>query len=91
MERRYFHVRKGINYQAQCKAFSENGTFESWFSDHGNDLKAGFYTLQISCVRFIMFLPDEVKGCFWEKNRNIYGPGVKFDPISGNSFALHME
>lgn len=79
---------KGINYQAQCKAFSENGTFESeWFSDHGNDLKAGFYTLQISCPVYNV-LPDEVKDVFGERNRNIYGPGVKFDPISGNYICI---
>jgi len=75
---------KGINYQAQSKATYEDDYFISgWFSDHGNDIKDGFYIVDLSCPIHNV-LPSDIKDIFGERSRNICGPCVKFDPISGN-------
>lgn len=75
---------RGIKYMAQCKSVVDNGFFSSeWFSDHGNPIKHGFYTIEISCPIYDV-LPEKIKEVFGERNRNICGHYVKFDPIGGN-------
>lgn len=76
---------KGKKYSAQCKTMiSNNALISDWFSDKGKPLKDGFYTVELSCP-IDRALPDNVKRIFGERNRNIYGKCVKFDPIGGNT------
>ena len=75
----------GKNYKGQCKAVAGNGVFYSeWFSDKGNPIKTGFYTVNVTCP-IDRVLPENIQKLFGERNRNIYGKYVKFDPISGNT------
>ena len=76
---------KGRKYSAQCNATVSNNTLTSdWFSDKGNSIKDGFYTVELSCP-IDRVLPDNVKKIFGERSRNIYGRCVRFDPIGGNT------
>ena len=76
---------KGRKYTAQCKTAPNDSLLTSeWFSDKGNALTDGFYTVEISCP-IDRILPDSVRKIFGERNRNIYGRCVKFDPIEGNT------
>ena len=76
---------RGKNYTAQCKlVVGNNVTTSEWFSDKGNSIKDGFYTINVSCPIHSV-LPDNIKKIFGERNRNIYGPYVKFEPIGGNT------
>lgn len=76
---------KGRKYSAQCKATVSNNTLTSdWFSNKGNSIKDGFYTVELSCP-IDRVLPDNVKKIFGERSRNIYGRCVRFDPIGGNT------
>ena len=75
----------GKKYRAQCKAVVDNKSLISeWFSDKGNSIKKGFYTIDVSCPIYSV-LPDNIKEIFGERNRNICGQYVKFDPIGGNT------
>lgn len=76
---------KGRKYAGQSKATKTDGLLISdWFSDKGNAIKDGFYTVEMSCP-IDRILPDSVRKIFGERNRNIYGRCVKFDPIEGNT------
>ena len=76
---------KGRKYTAQCKTTKNDSLLMSdWFSDKGNAIKNGFYTVEVSCP-IDRVLPDNVRKIFGERNRNIYGRCVKFDPIGGNT------
>lgn len=75
----------GKNYSAQCKSVVDNGVLTSeWFSDKGNPVKKGFYTIHVSAP-IDRVLPDKIKKIFGERNRNIYGQYVQFEPIGGNT------
>lgn len=75
---------KGRKYTAQCKDTTINGELISdWFSERGQPIRDGFYTVELSCP-IDRVLPDKVKKIFGERNRNIYGRYVKFNPIGGN-------
>ena len=75
---------QGKNYMAQCSTQAGATVLTSdWFTDKGNPLKNGFYTVEISCP-IDRVLPDSIKKVFGERNRNICGPYVKFEPIEGN-------
>lgn len=75
---------RGKKYMAQCKSVASNNVSTSeWFSDKGNFIKNGFYTIQVSCP-IDKVLPENIRKIFGERNRNIYGPCVKFEPIGGN-------
>lgn len=76
---------RGKEYTAQCKSVVGNRVLKSeWFSDGGNSIKNGFYTIEISCPIYSV-LPEKIKKIFGERNRNIYGHYVKFEPVGGNS------
>lgn len=76
---------RGRKYLSQCSATTNAYTLISdWFSDRGNPIKEGFYTVELSCP-INRVLPESVKKIFGERNRNIYGKCVKFDPIGGNT------
>lgn len=76
---------RGKKYSAQCHAVVERSVANSeWFSDNGNLIKKGFYTINISCP-IDRILPDDIKKVFGERNRNISGRYVKFEPIGGNT------
>lgn len=76
---------RGKGYCAQCKSVMDNGILESeWFSDHGDAIKNGFYTVEVSSPIYSV-LPERIQHIFGERNRNIYGSCVKFDPIGGNT------
>lgn len=76
---------RGKKYMAQCKTVASNGYFESEsFSDGGKSLSNGFYTVDISSPIYEV-LPEKIKVLFGERNRNIYGHYVKFEPVSGNT------
>ena len=76
---------KGNKYLAQCKTMTHAHIgISDWFSDRGNAIKDGFYTVELSCP-IDRVLPDSIKTIFGERNRNIYGKCVKFDPIGGNT------
>ncbi len=79
---------RGKKYTAQCTSVTENSVSTSeWFSDGGNHIKNGFYTINVSCPVYSV-LPEEIKKIFGERNRNIYGPYVKFEPIGGNTIHI---
>lgn len=85
----------GKKYRAQCTTSVINDKIISeWFSDKGNEIKNGFFTVTISCPIHSV-LPDNIKKTFGERNRNIYGNCVKFEPIGGNridfSFGLLIK
>ena len=48
------------------------------------DLLDGFYTVEVSSPIYSV-LPERIQHIFGERNRNIYGSCVKFDPIGGNT------
>ena len=75
----------GRRYRAQSKtSVIDNMLTSDWFSDKGLALKDGFYTIELSCP-IDKVLPENVKKIFGERNRNICGRCVKFDPIGGNT------
>lgn len=65
----------------------DNRLMSGWFSDKGNPIKTGFYIINISAPIYNI-LPDTVKRIFGERNRNICGRYVKFDPIGGNTISF---
>ena len=76
---------RGKNYIGQCEAVAGNRiSVSEWFSDNGNPLKNGFFTIGISCPVYNV-LPPNIKKIFGERNRNIYGQCVDFEPIGGNT------
>lgn len=76
---------RGRKYAAQCSAVVTDGLLKSdWFSYKGNSIKDGFYTIELSCP-IDRALPENIKKIFGERNRNICGKFVKFDPIGGNT------
>lgn len=78
----------GKDYRAQCKSVARDGRITSeWFSNGGNSLKNGFYTAELTCPIHSV-LPDEIKQVFGERNRNLCGQCVKFDPIGGNTIQI---
>lgn len=72
-------------YMAQCNSVAGNNISRSeWFSDKGNPIKNGFYIVEVSCPIHSV-LPTKIKKIFGERNRNIYGKCVKFEPVGGNT------
>jgi len=50
---------RGKKYTAQCKSVAGNGISTSeWFSDKGNPIKNGFYTIGVSCSIYSV-LPEK--------------------------------
>ena len=79
---------RGKKYNAQSHGIVEDSVANSdWFSDGGNVIRNGFYTINISCP-IDRVLPDHVKKVFGERNRNISGKCVKFEPIGGNTICF---
>ena len=76
---------RGKEYTAQCKSVAGNRiSISEWFSDRGNPMKNGFYTIDVSCPIYSV-LPEKIKKIFGERNRNICGQYVKFEPVGGNT------
>ena len=79
---------KGRKYHAQCKVSASNSeTLSEWFSDKSNPMKNGFYIIEVTAP-IDKVLPKEVQKLFGERNRNIYGRYVKYDPIMGNTISF---
>lgn len=79
---------QGKKYKAQSKQVAgSNSTISEWFSDKGRPIKSGFYTLEISCP-IDKVLPENIRKMFGERNRNIFGPCVNFDPFGGNTIHI---
>lgn len=79
---------KGRKYHAQCKVSASNSeTMSEWFSDKSNPMKNGFYIIGVTAP-IDKVLPKEVQKLFGERNRNIYGRYVKYDPIMGNTISF---
>lgn len=79
---------QGKKYKAQSKQVAgSNSTISEWFSDKGSPIKSGFYTLEISCP-MDKILPENIRKMFGERNRNIFGPCVNFDPFGGNTIHI---
>ncbi len=57
------------------------------FSNKGKLIDDGFYKLEISCPIYDV-LPENVKLIFGERNRNLIGGNIKFDPIGGNTIRM---
>lgn len=75
-------------YKAQCSVDAGYPkTASSEFSKKGNPLPFGRYRLEITAPIHSV-LPTEIKELFGDRNRNITGRFVKFDPIWGNT--IHM-
>ena len=80
---------RGKEYTAQCKSVAGNRiSISEWFSDRGNPMKNGFYTIDVSCPIYSV-LPEKIKKIFGERNRNICGQYVKFEPVGGNT--IHTD
>jgi hypothetical protein len=78
----------GKDYNAQSKSTVSSNIAESeWFSDHNNSLNDGLYRVEITCPIYNV-LPDSVKSVFGERNRNLIGKNIRFDPIGGNTAKL---
>lgn len=79
---------KGRKYHAKCKVSASNSeTLSEWFSDKSNPMKNGFYIIEVT-TPIDKVLPKEVQKLFGERNRNIYGRYVKYDPIMGNTISF---
>ena len=79
---------QGKKYKAQSKQVAgSNSTISEWFSDKGRPIKSGFYTLEISCP-IDKVLPENIRKMFGERNRNIFGPCVNFNPFGGNTIHI---
>lgn len=82
---------KGKNYNAQSKASVLSGVAASeGFSSKSGTIDDGLYRLEISSPIYSV-LPTSVKVIFGERNRNLIGLNVKFDPISGNTASLRFN
>lgn len=78
----------GKRYKAQCSVpAGKTVSMSEWFSEHGNFIPTGFYIINISCPVYNV-LPEEIKKIFGERNRNLCGLYVKFEPISGNTISF---
>ena len=76
---------RGKEYTAQCKSVAGNRiSISEWFSDRDNPMKNGFYTIDVSCPIYSV-LPEKIKKIFGERNRNICGQYVKFEPVGGTT------
>ena len=85
-----FNVRSK-SYQASSNVIAENHTATSeWFSNHSNALKNGHYQLEITCPTYNI-IPNEIKDIFGERNRNLVGESIRFDPIIGNTICMKFE
>lgn len=79
------------HYFAQCSvSVTEKFTVSDLFSNKGQALRNGHYRLQITCPIHNV-LPESVKEVFGERNRNITGGFVSFDPIGGNTINMNYE
>ncbi|MBR6577857.1 MAG: caspase family protein [Clostridia bacterium] len=79
---------KGKKYAAQCSTEAVNPmTPSELFSNRGRPLANGHYKVTVTCPSHSV-LPETIKAIFGERNRNLTGNSVKFDPISGNT--IHM-
>lgn len=82
---------KGKNYKAQSKASVLAGVATSdGFSSKSCIIDDGLYRLEISSPIYSV-LPASVKVILGERNRNLIGKNVKFDPISGNTASLNFN
>ena len=82
---------KGKNYNAQSKASVLSGAATSeGFSSKSRIIDDGLYRLEISSPIHSV-LPAAVKVILGERNRNLIGKNVKFDPISGNTASLNFN
>lgn len=78
----------GSKYRSQNKGIVKDSSVTSaWFSDKGEPINNGFYIMSVSSPIFNL-LPESVQLIFGERNRNLYGSGVKYDPISGNTIDI---
>lgn len=76
---------KGKDFFGQSKvSVSNTDTISEWFSNKSNPIKNGFYTIEVTAP-IDKVLPSEIQKIFGERNRNIYGRCVSYDPIGGNT------
>ena len=76
---------RGKNYCAQSKCItSANISLSAGFTKKGRPIDDGFYKLEITCPIYSV-LPENVKDIFGERNRNLVGENILFDPIGGNT------
>lgn len=79
---------RGKDYSAQSKCIVEkNVSMSEGFSNKGKLIDDGFYKLEVSCPIYDV-LPENVKLVFGERNRNLIGGNIKFDPIGGNTIRM---
>lgn len=82
---------KGKDYFAQSKSVVNNNVAVSeGFSNKGKMIDEGFYKLDISGPIYSV-LPENVKLIFGERNRNLVGENIKFDPIGGNTIKMQFD
>lgn len=75
---------KGRDYSAQSSGKVLLGSVSSdGFSNKGDKLLNGLYKISVSCPIYDV-LPDSVKTLVGEKNRNMVGKNVRYNPIGGN-------
>jgi hypothetical protein len=79
---------KGSDYHAQSKGIVKSGTASSeGFSSKNQKLNDGLYKITVTSP-INSVLPDSVKLIFGDRNRNIVGRYVRFNPIGGNTAEL---
>lgn len=80
---------KGFTAQSSVKA-GETKTMSEWFSNSKRDLSNGHYELEItSSINNV--LPEPIKSVFGERNRNLSGKHIKFEPIGGNTICMKFN
>lgn len=78
----------GNQYFAQSQVIAgDTDTFSEWFGNKDKPIKKGFYKIKITCP-IDRLLPPEIQRIFGERNRNINGRFVCFDPIVGNTILV---
>lgn len=81
----------GKKYRAQSKGVAMSGNvFSEGFTNSNKIISEGLYRLEITSPIYSV-LPTSVKIVFGERNRNLVGSNVKFDPISGNTIELSFN
>ena len=79
---------KGNNYNAQSKGIVKSGIVSSeGFSYKQQNLNDGLYKMIVTSP-INSVLPDSVKLIFGDRNRNIVGQNIRFNPIGGNTAEL---
>lgn len=85
-----FTLKKGKYVGQSSTTVRKNCTISEEFSKKGKGFWNGRYRLEITSPIHSV-LPESIKQRFGDRNRNIVGKNVRFDPIGGKSIMMVFE